>query len=509
VPEDAAAQATLPEARAAVLSRLWGALVREPVPGLSVRDRVGDDVIVKLPDGRGLRGDHAAGQLFASVRSGFAIDLDGVPFDDPGRLVRALDLPGPAAAFAAELDGSVANLALARAVQPTPDGGPGLLARAAAAPDPLVHLEQSVVDGHPIHPCCRTRRGLSRQEVIDYAPEHRPLVPLAVYAVPPSHWIGVNAAPRLVVHPWQRDHVLDRYPWLRDIGERIRARPLMSLRTLALVDDATQHIKTAVDVQMTSAVRVVSPAAVHNGPVVSRLIASLGLPGLTVLPEVASGAVIVDGEPCSSLAMLRRRMVGLDGGELAMPAAALAAPSPADGRPLLVECIGTGDPVEYVRRLAAVILAPLLTLLRLGIALEAHGQNLLLVVRHGKPVRMLYRDLGGVRLSPARLSRHGLGVPELRGDLATDDPVNLRTKLFAAAVTTVLGEVVTLLGRWYGVEPETAWRQVAAVVREQPETSDTVTLLRDPLPVKAMTAMRLAADPLVDQWTWLPNPMGG
>src|SRR5262249_6168155 len=150
---------------------------------------------------------------------------------------------------------------------------------------------------------------------------------------------------------------------------------------------------------------------------------------------------IVDGEPCRSLAMLIRRMVRLDRGELAMPAAALAAPSPVDGRPLLVECVGAADPLGYLRRLATVMLPPLLTLLRLGVALEAHGQNLLLVVRHGEPVRLLYRDLGGVRLSPARLRRHGVDPPALHGDLPTDDPVNLRTKLFAAAVTTVLGEV--------------------------------------------------------------------
>jgi siderophore synthetase component len=508
VPDDAALPATLPEARAAVLARLWGALVREPIEGLSSRERIGDQLVVKLPDGRGLRGDQAAAELFALAPAGFTLELDGVHYQEPGALVRAMGLPGQVARLAAELDNSVDNLALARSAQPAPDGGAPLLARAAAAPDPLVHLEQSVVDGHPIHPGCRTRLGLTRSEVLAYAPEHHPLVELVEVAVPPAAWVGYDTPPLLLMHPWQRDHVLGDHPALTDTGRRVAARPLMSLRTLALVDDPTVHVKTAMDVQMTSAVRIVSPAAVYNGPLVSSLVASLETPGLALLPEVGSGAVLVDGAPCRSLAMLRRRMTPLSPGEIALPLAALAAPSPVDGRPLLAECVGARDPLTYLRRLVTVTLPPLLNLLQQGVALEAHGQNLLLVVTgHGWPHRLLYRDLGGVRLSPARLARHGVTLSPLRGDLVSDDPGELRTKLFAAAVSTVVGEVVALLREFAGVPTEASWREVAQLVRTLPPTADTAALLHDPLPVKATTAMRLAADPLADQWTWLPNPM--
>ena len=89
----------------------------------------------------------------------------------------------------------------------------------------------------------------------------------------------------------------------------------------------------------------------------------------------------------------------------------------------------------------------------------------------------------------------------------SDDPGELRTKLFAAAVSTVVGEVVALLRSVAGVPAEASWREVAQLVRTLPPTGDTAALLHDPLPVKATTAMRLAADPLADQWTWLPNPM--
>jgi siderophore synthetase component len=266
-------------------------------------------------------------------------------------------------------------------------------------------------------------------------------------------------------------------------------------------------VKTAVDVQMTSAVRTVSPAAIHNGPRLSALLGRLAGPDLAVLDEVAGGAVVVDGEPSRSLAMLVRRMVALSAGEMALPLAALAAPSPADGRPLLVECVRAapgGDPLAWLRRLVEVMLPPLLDLLRSGVALEAHGQNLLLVVRDGQPVRLAYRDFGGVRLSPARLRRHGIEPPPLRGDVVSDDPDVLRTKLFAAVGSTVLGEVAALMQRYFGVS---AWPTVRAVLATRPSDEDTRALLHDPWPVKAMTAMRMARDPLTDRWTLLPNPL--
>src|SRR5439155_7204632 len=171
----------------------------------------------------------------------------------------------------------------------------------------------------------------------------------------------------------------------------------MSLRTLATRD---WHVKTAVDVQMTSAVRVVSPAAVHNGPALSAVLAPLAdKAGLTILREPAAGAVLVDGEPCRSLAAVVREPAEryLSPGEVAVPFAALDAAQ-----------------VDFAA-LVAVTVPPLLRMLAAGVALEAHGQNTLLVLRDGHPARLLYRDLGGVRVSPLRSG----DCPPLLGDLSS------------------------------------------------------------------------------------------
>jgi siderophore synthetase component len=154
------------------------------------------------------------------------------------------------------------------------------------------------------------------------------------------------------------------------------------------------------------------------------------------------------------------------------------------------------------------LLPPLLRLLEVGIGLEAHGQNVLATVRGGRLDRLLYRDLGGVRVSPRRLAAHGIEAPRLLGDLSTDDPVTLRTKVFAAAVATVLAELVAVLGRELGTDEGKAWHRVAGVVRGMPGP-DAAALFGATLPLKATTAMRLAANPVEDIWIDVPNPMAG
>ena len=482
----------LPAARASVLSRLLGALDREPLPGLAPANGTSQ---VTLQDGRVLTAPAAAFRPFAEPGPGLAAVLRGSAYTDPGALLRALALPGHTDRLAAEIDNSVANLALARAANPrTGDGeAPSTLRDAVGDPDGLGRLEQQLTDGHPLHPCCRTRGGMTVADVLAYAPEHHPVLRLRRLRVPPERWYG-DTEPVLYAHPWQAARIRDTHPWLVDDGETGPVRPLMSLRTVAPLDGGA-HVKTAVDVQMTSAVRTVSPAAVHNGPVLSRLLRELtrDLP-LDVLAETAAGAVIVDGEPQRHLAYLRREAPRIGAGEAVLPLAALGA--------VLDEAVG--DPYAWLEALVLILVPSLLTVLHRGVALEAHGQNTLVVLDAGRPVRIVYRDLGGVRVSARRLLRAGYPAPAVKGDLASDDPEVLRTKLAAAAFGTVAAELVALLERRRGADPARLWRIIATSTRD---TEDGRHLMKNPLPVKATTAMRLADDPLDDVWAYVDNPM--
>src|SRR5690349_18634392 len=212
--------AAVPGARAAVLARLLGALDREPLPGVTgrCREATGGTGRVTVTGGRALRFPAAAAAPFAVGEPGLAAEVTAGPdrsrhtIDDPAALARALwpdsDLP-------AELDNSAANLALARAARP--DTAPDL-ATAAGDPDGGGRLEQLVTDGHPLHPCCRTRGGMTVADVLAYGPEHRPVIRLRRLRVPADRWYG-DAPPVLYAHPWQARRLRERYGWLADDGE--------------------------------------------------------------------------------------------------------------------------------------------------------------------------------------------------------------------------------------------------------------------------------------------------
>lgn len=476
----AAYDTELPGAQAAVLSRLLGALARETLPGVRTVGPGRAEAAAHI-----LRYPAEAAQPFAPTHPGLAVTAGAATITDPGELVRLLwgDIP-----FAAEIDNSVANLALARADRPPPGlPQPG-------DPDALGRIEQQVTDGHPLHPCCRTRGGMTVADVLAYAPEHSPVIRLHRLRVPPDRWYG-DGPPLLYAHPWQAERLTGRHPWLTPDGHTDPVRPLMSLRTVAPVNGGP-HIKTAVDVHMTSAVRTVSPAAVHNGPVLSQLLRRLtaGEP-VDILTETAAGAVIVDGHPQRHLAHVIREAPQLHPGELAVPLAA-------------VGVLPIDDPYAWTTALADILFAPVTRVLARGVALEAHGQNTLVVIHHGRPRRILYRDLGGVRVHARRLRHAGIEAPTLHGDLPTDDPAELRTKLAAAAFATVAAQLVATLTRTHGADPDRLWAIIARAVRAT-GTEDAPALLKEPLPVKATTAMRLAGDPLTDQWALIDNPMTG
>ncbi|GAA4974189.1 IucA/IucC family protein [Actinoplanes utahensis] len=466
----------LPGARAAILARLLLACEHEPLPGLTGRHHHDGHTHVRFTH-TVVSYPTAAATAFTEPPAGLTVTVQGAPVHDPAELTAQL---WPGAALTAEIANSVANLALARAANPATAPLPADLTGPGIA-------EQLLVDGHPLHPCCRTRTGMTVADVLAYAPEHRPVITLRRLIVPADRWHGAGR-PLLYAHPWQAAHLRDRYPWLIDDGETGPVRPLMSLRTVAPLDGGP-HIKTAVDIQMTSAIRTVSPAAVHNGPRLSALLHTLtrDLP-LDVLAETEAGAVITGHGPDRHLAHLIRQAPPPG----AIPLGVLAA------TPAILRTVA--DPYLFMKDLGRVVFGPLARILERGVALEAHGQNTLVVLRDGRPVRAVYRDLGGVRVHPGRLGAD----PGLLGDLPTDDVSELRTKLSAAALATVARQMIAALTGVLGADPDRLWREVAAALHG---TADTRHLLTEPLPVKATTTMRLAADPLHDRWTHLANPL--
>jgi siderophore synthetase component len=355
----------------------------------------------------------------------------------------------------------------------------------------------------------------------------------------------------LPVHPWQLRRVLpQRFAGALAEGRlivipqvRIPARPLLSLRTLAVATDRQAvHIKTAVDVRLTTAVRGISPGIAHNGPLVSALMAEIhrrerGFGGrfASLAEWIGASYRPAPGEPrttASSLAAILRESpeCHVRNGEVALPVAALAARAPLSGHPVAGEVLdelargGCGAPAEAAGTFLAgycdCLLPALLTLLsRWGIALEPHGQNTVVVLRGGLPVRVLYRDFGGVRISPSRLAQAGVNPPTLVEPLLTEDVEELRARLFFPLVQTNLGQVVATLARVGGSDPHRLWRLVAQRCRSVYATltadpaiavqarGDEIALVSPTLPTKSMLRVHLSADPHTSQWVAVPNPL--
>ncbi|HMC09213.1 MAG TPA: IucA/IucC family protein [Actinomycetota bacterium] len=596
----------LREARAIGLGRLWSALARERLDGITATVR-GDHATLLLPDGTGVRGPATLTEAFADHPPGLTVSLIGSgrrPIDHPLDLLEAVvgSRPGRAVderwlRLADEIASSVANHALGLvgeswrrerwAGEPGSDnalrwaerrsaGGPGF--------SPLAVFEQAVADGHPLHPCARIRGGMTPEEILAYAPEWADEVPLGVVAVATTAFTEVSPGDRgmtallrrrhpsavdaaaahlrgmgrdpagydlLPVHPWQLRRTLPRryeaalgdHRIVPIPGADVAGRPLLSLRTFAdAADRRGPHWKTSVDVRLTTAVRTVSPEAVQNGPAVSAVLAGICRrePGFgkrfVALAELAGGSYRPppDQPPdaAASLAAIARDSPERHtaAGEVALPAAALAARSPLTGRPLLADALEElgsrrrqpppDAAASFLEAYCDCSLAPLLTLLSgWGIALEAHGENAVVVLRRGLPVRLLYRDFGGIRISRSRLARRGLTPPPLTGAVPTEDEEELRAKFLFPLLVTNLGQVVAALERVSGCDAGRLWEIVgrgcraayAALLREPDVRAqaqrDEEALFGPTLPVKSMLRVQLSATPHVPQWVAVPNPL--
>ncbi|MCX4742268.1 IucA/IucC family protein [Streptomyces antibioticus] len=473
--------AALPGARAAVLTRLWRALAHEPLPWIAGRERGAEGLTLRLRDGRRLHGPLS--DPYATTAYVDQVRLDGVAYDDPARLTAALRVPH-GDGFAVELGHSVASLALSRAGQPTAE------VHSKEWPMHDWEWERRVVDGHPYHPNCRSRPGFTVAEELAYGPEHGPVVRLGLLPVPVAECLVSGEWPaelrdgrRLVlpVHPWQAAHVLKR-----TCEQGVSAHPLMSLRTLALPDGP--HVKTALSTRLTSSVRDISVGSVAASAALSAFGEILAARSDGLLHVTRTLGAATANSP--DLAAVLRESPAVHGGpgEHVVPVAALAT-------------TGLPDSPAWSADFARLCLTVGLRLLELGVALEAHGQNLLVVLDpSGAPLRLVYRDLADIRVGPARLAAAGIPLPdELPARIRTDEVTALRRKLFGSLIC---GALAATLGS--GAHLAAA---LEAAVRDLPPGPDLTALREEPLPVKALTLMRLSPGSPGDQWTSLPNPL--
>ncbi len=523
-------RAALPVAADTVGRRLRGALVRED-----------------LGDARARHAAHGRRHAFDRVEFATA------GADDPVDLLPA-SLPGGGWGFAAELGNAVVNLAIATARQEHTPGPP----TTGDADEVAVRAERLAVAGHNLHPCGRTRLGWDVADVLAHdleaggtrigfvAVRHdahlgddvgaalaaaHPLLP----AAPP----GYRLHP---VHAWQRDTVITgRYAGelgdgtLRILDAELPAVPTAALRTLLLpaAADGTRHyLKVSLDIQVTSTRRSISVASTRNGPAVSallhRMVADDGDGHRILLLAETAGAAVPAGSGRDLSAILRTGLTGRltagGGAERVVPGGALPAIDPATGRTVLAGLVGeyarstarhddAGAAGAFLDAYARLLLPPLLRLTTRGVALEAHLQNCLPTFVGGVPHRLAVRDFAGLRLHLPRLATAGLQVPLWPGSvIGTGDDDVLRAKLGYTVLQAHLGELVIRLGESHGLDEDTAWRGVRAVVDETyaalpgaAARADHAALTAPTVAHKALVRMRLGG--AGDTYLQVRNPL--
>lgn len=321
----------------------------------------------------------------------------------------------------------------------------------------LAALEGQLQDGHPYHPCYKSRIGFDPVDNFNYGPEFAPPVRLIWLAIRRTHATltvcrdihldafldrelgpdlrqrfastlgGLGLVPDdyllLPTHPWQwREKIatelfslLQRQDlvWLGE-GEDVY-RPLQSIRTLANASHpAASHIKLPISIVNTSADRILSCHGVENAPRVSDWLcdildqdASLRDTGLVFLREVV-GITYRDLSLPPFLQAQQYGMLGavwresadnaLQAGESAAPFSGLCQ-CEADGRPFIAPWVEQLGLAPWLDALLQASLPPLVHLLYAhGIGMEAHAQNIVLIHREGRPSRIALKDLpGGLR----------------------------------------------------------------------------------------------------------------
>ncbi|KAK6534011.1 hypothetical protein TWF281_005351 [Arthrobotrys megalospora] len=459
----------------------------------------------------------------------------------------------------------------------------------------LAGFEQLVVDGHPLTPAGKVRTGMSSADAARYGPEFGSNFGLRFVAVAkdfieaedgtctgiskiskvdPQQDTGIDAFNHALnnyykdtvedlqrelvqlgkkpedfvvipVHPHQLDNAIPRLhaeALAREIiiplQSSLNAHPLMSYRTFAVKGRANRglHIKTALEVQLTGAIRGISSASARNAPRMSRLLARIIASDTDLqrtdptgrelfVPERALAAVAFRESKRSLAAILRDDIENdMADDEVAFPVAALFARSLLTGNTILADLIaelGT-TPTAWLRALVEVCIPPCLIFLsRYGISLEPHPQNTVVILRKGWPNRMHVRDFGGARILPSRLAKHGLSI-EL--DAATGLVINsssedegaaiLRAKLFYPLFGNNLAEVIATLAKENTTLEQELWSVVRSVVRQtgtyigtKEALDDVRVLLESPWSRKCLLSMRLAGAVTDQRYVDAPNPL--
>jgi hypothetical protein len=373
------------------------------------------------------------GPLSVPVRpDGFLCDVavvEPVPADLAQVLAVCRDMVDPV-----DIDGFDAFVAECRAAQETErthrehrravldrvTPGPGM-------PGALAYDTLAAYVGHPVYPTGLARPGISQADQVRHAPEYHPTFRLRWAAVPADTVTSAGALPDWWPTPDELGMPGDTVPFpvhpltvgVPSVAGPIDVTPTLSMRTLAVLADPATHVKVPLPTSTLGLRnrRTMKPGTLVDGAVTERLLTAV----LAAEPRFTGRVLLADEQTYRHAGdellafLVRRYPAGLESADV-VPLAALPART-ADGRTVLdlvADKHFGGDRLGLLTAYLTLLLDFQTTLLlRYGIALESHQQNVSLVL-DDTGIRLLLKDNDGPRIRPDRF-----GHPELA---LVDDP---------------------------------------------------------------------------------------
>lgn len=294
-------------------------------------------------------------------------------------------------------------------------------------------------EGHNIYPFPALRSGLSVRQAIAVNNSCRTPVLLPLYEVPNAVYSS-NELPRfedcnqtaygladsedtlklIPVHPWQLEvsQVFKRSlgTWCRRTTLAVPAIPLVSLRTFRILKTGFD-VKLPIDVTITSSRRLIYQMYLQNAVAISQLLdelATLGeLPPSIGFQRDVATITVPDLVTAPHLCAIIRAPMPLADDEQLIPGVDLWY-GPTRSHELL-QGLNRASVEEFWHRYCEVVIGGTsAALLRHGIALEPHLQNVTISFKGHLPVRVLVRDLDHAILDrdsvEGRLQLAGVGT---------------------------------------------------------------------------------------------------
>ncbi|MDF2958840.1 MAG: IucA/IucC family siderophore biosynthesis protein [Paenibacillus sp.] len=445
-------------------------------------------------------------------------------------------------------------------------------------------LEGSLMDGHPYHPCYKSRIGFNLNDNAAYGPEFQPVIrplwlavrvedSMEAHSVSLMYsdffknelgselWAGFLAKLELTggsvehyrfipVHPWQWRETTVRV-FHRQLAEgRILVlgeggddyRPQQSIRTLANASSKDKaYLKLPMNLVNTSTGRILAKHTILNAPLISDWLSSLiehdedaqrldfvllrEVAGVTYNHEIL--AQELRPQAYGTLGAIWRESLHpyLRSDERAVPFNGLCHVE-RSGSPLIDPWVQAEGVEAWARQLLKVSVEPLVHLLFAhGVALESHAQNMILIHRDGRPVRVAFKDFhDGIRFS-----RHHLADPSAcpalnavsghharinpNSFIETDDASAVRDFVHDAFFFINLTEVCFFLEEHYGLPEEIFWRMTAQVILDYRQSHPrheerylAFDLFAKAIRVEQLTARRLFGDAEI-RLQEAPNPL--